>query len=279
MIDIGKFNTLSISRIRDNEICLDGGDSGEIALIDKDIPAGAQPGEQLNVFVYIDGHNQLQATLQTPKALVDEVAWLRVVSLSHAGAFLDWGLPKDLLVPFSEQKTRMVEGQFYLVRLFLDESNRIAASTLLDDFVQDQAFYFKEGQAVDLIIADETELGVKAIIDHQYWGILYKNEIFQPIRKGQKLTGYIKKIREDNKIDLTLNQGKYGQKVDTTAEKVLAVLKSRGGYIALTDKSPPQMIYDTFGVSKKVFKQAIGGLYKQRSIVIEDNGIRLSGPA
>lgn len=277
MIDIGKFNTLTITRKRDNEVYLDGGDSGEIALADKDVPGDCQVGSPLKVFVYIDGKNQLIATTQTPKAQADEVAWLKVVSLSHAGAFMDWGLPKDLLVPFSEQKGKMVEGRHYLVRLFLDEDNRIAASMLLDEFVQDQAFYYKEGQAVELIIAEQTELGFKAVVDHQYWGVLYKNEVFQPLQKGQKLKGYIKKIRPDNKLDLALTQEKYGQKVDATSSKILSILEKHGGYIALTDKSPPEMIYDTFGVSKKVFKQAIGGLYKQRRIVIEDQGIRLAG--
>jgi predicted RNA-binding protein (virulence factor B family) len=278
MIEIGKFNTLTIIRKRDNEIFLDGGEAGEIALVDTDGVVKAEIGDTLKVFVYIDGKSQLIATLKTPKAQVDEVAWLRAVSLSHAGAFMDWGLPKDLLVPFSEQKTKMVEGRFYLVRLFLDESNRIAASMLLDDFIQDQAFYFKEGQAVDLLIADETELGVKAIINHKFWGVIYKNEIFQVLQKGQSLTGYIKKIRADNKIDLALHQEKYGQKVDTTTGNILAILEKHGGYIALTDKSPPQTIYSTFGVSKKVFKQAIGGLYKQRKILIEEHGIRLVKP-
>ena len=277
MIEIGKFNILTITRKRDNEIYLDGGESGEIALADKELPGDYKVGDVLKVFVYIDGKNQLIATTQTPKAQADEVAWLKVVSLSHAGAFMDWGLPKDLLVPFSEQKGRMVEGRYYLVRLFLDEDNRIAASMLLDEFLQDQAFYFKEGQAVDLIIADQTELGVKAVINHQYWGVIYKNEIFQSLQKGQKLKGYIKKIRPDNKIDLALNQDKYGRKVDDTSDKVLAILEKHGGYIPLTDKSPPEMIYDTFGVSKKVYKQAIGGLYRQRKILIEDNGIRLVG--
>jgi predicted RNA-binding protein (virulence factor B family) len=277
MIEIGKFNTLTISRKRDNEVYLDGGESGEIALADKDAPKDCNVGDTLKVFVYIDGKNQLQATTLIPKAQTDEVAWLKVVSLSHAGAFMDWGLPKDLLVPFSEQKGRMVEGRFYLVRLFLDEDNRIAATTLLDDFIQDQAFYFKEGQAVDLIIADETELGFKAVVNNQYWGVLYKNEIFQPLQKGQKLKGYIKKIRPDNKLDLALSQDKYGQKVDDTSAKVLSILEQHGGYIALTDKSPPETIYDTFGVSKKVYKQAIGGLYRQRKILIEDKGIRLVG--
>lgn len=275
MIEFGKLNTLTISNRRDNQIYLDGGELGEIALADKDVKG--QVGDSLRVFVYIDGKNQTIATTVIPKAQADEVACLKVVSLSHAGAFLDWGLPKDLLLPFSEQKGKMVEGRSVLVRLFLDENNRIAASMLLDDFIQDEAFYYKDGQAVTLMIADETELGFKAVVDHKYWGVLYKNEIFQPLRRGQVVSGFIKKVRPDRKLDLILSQEKYGQKVDGTAEKILAVLEKHGGYIGLTDKSPPEMIYDTFAVSKKVFKQAIGGLYKQRRIVIEDNGIRLVG--
>jgi hypothetical protein len=275
MIEIGKINRLIISNQRDNQYYLDGGELGEIVLVDIEPSTQRQIGDNLDVFVYIDGKNQTTATSRMPKAQADQVAWLKVVSLSHAGAFMDWGLPKDLLVPFSEQKGKMIEGRSYLVRLFLDESNRIAASMLLDDFIQDEAFYYKDGQAVNLIIADETELGFKAIVDHKYWGVLYKNEIFQPLKKGQTLTGYIKKVRPDHKLDLILSQEKYGQRVDATSGKILAVLEKHGGYIALTDKSPPEMIYDTFGVSKKVFKQAIGGLYKQRRIVIETGGVRL----
>jgi predicted RNA-binding protein (virulence factor B family) len=275
MLEIGKFNTLTISKKRDTEVFLDGGELGDILLSEQDVPSTCQVGDSLRVFVFIDGKNQAIATTQTPKAQVDEVAWLKVVSLSHAGAFMDWGLPKDLLLPFSEQKGKMVEGRFYLVRLFLDENNRIAASMLLNDFIRDEAFYYKDGQAVSLIIAEETELGFKAVVDQQYWGVLYKNEVFQPLQKGQTLKGFIKKVRPDHKLDLILSQEKYGQKVDSTSEKILAVLKKHEGYVALTDKSPPEMIYDTFAVSKKVFKQAIGGLYKQRKILIEDKGIRL----
>ncbi|MCQ8103566.1 S1-like domain-containing RNA-binding protein [Methylomonas sp. SURF-2] len=273
MIELGRLNTLTITDKRDRQLYLDGGELGEIALADKEVDG--QVGDSLQVFVYIDGKNQTIATTQIPKAQVDEVAWLKVVSLSHAGAFLDWGLPKDLLLPFSEQKGKMVEGRSVLVRLFLDEHNRIAASMLLDDFIRDEAFYHKDGQAVTLIIAEETELGFKAVVDHKYWGVLYKNEIFQPLQRGQVLSGFIKKVRPDRKLDLMLSQEKYGQKVDATSDKILAVLAKHGGYIGLTDKSPPEMIYDTFAVSKKVFKQAIGGLYKQRRIVIEDKGIRL----
>jgi len=275
MIEIGKTNALVITEQRDGQFYLDGGELGEIAVAAKEMPAGKRVGDSLSVFVYIDGKNQTVATLQKPLAQVDEVAWLKVVSLSHAGAFLDWGLPKDLLLPFSEQKGKLVEGRSYLVRLFLDENNRIAASMMLDDFIQDEAFYYKDGQAVELIVADFTELGFKVVVDHKYWGVLYKNEVFQPLKRGQKLKGFIKKVRPDRRLDVILSQEKYGQKVDSTAEKVLSVLRKHGGYVALTDKSPPEMIYDTFAVSKKVFKQAIGGLYKQRKIAIEESGIRL----
>lgn len=276
MIELGKLNTLSIVSHRDDQCYLDGGEWGEIALADSGGAAGKPVGDRLTVFVYIDGKNQVVATSQTPKAQAGEVAWLKVVSLSHAGAFLDWGLPKDLLLPFSEQKGKVVEGRFCLVRLFLDEDNRIAASMRLDDFIQDEAFYYQDGQAVELIIAEHTELGFKAVVDHKYWGVLYKSEVFQPLKKGQKLAGFIKKIRPDRRLDLILTQAKYGEKVDSTSQKILDILAERGGYIALTDKSDPQLIYDTFGVSKKVFKQAIGGLYKQRRIVLEPEGIRLA---
>lgn len=274
MIELGKFNKLTITGQRDSHFYFDGGEFGEIALAES-LPVGMKVGDELEVFVYKDGKNQIVATMQKPKAQLDEVVWLKVVSLSHAGAFLDWGLPKDLLLPFSEQKGKLVEGRNYLVRLFLDESNRIAASMLLDDFLQDEAFYYKDGQAVELIVADFTELGFKVVVDHKYWGVLYKNEVFQPLKRGQKVQGFIKKVRPDHRLDVILSQEKYGQKVDATSQKILSILEKHAGYIGLTDKSPPEAIYDTFGVSKKVFKQAIGGLYKQRRIVIEDKGIRL----
>lgn len=276
MIELGKLNHLTISQQRDDQYYLDGGELGAIALMERSLPTGKTLGDTLPVFVYIDGKNQTIATLQIPKAQVDEVAWLKVVSLSHAGAFLDWGLAKDLLLPFSEQKGKLVEGRSYLVRLFLDESNRIAASMLLDDFIQEQAFYYKEGQAVELIVAEHTDLGFKVIVDHAYWGVLYKNEVFQPLKRGQHLQGFIKKLRADHKLDVFLNTGKYGDKVDGTTERILAILTQHGGYIALTDKSEPQLIYDTFSVSKKIFKQAIGNLYKQRKILLEAEGIRLA---
>lgn len=275
MIELGKVNDLIIHQKSDDQYYIEDAELGEISFLEKSLPHGKKAGDKVSVFVYIDGKNQTIATLQRPIAQADEIAWLKVVSLSHAGAFLDWGLPKDLLLPFSEQKGKLVEGRSCLVRLFLDESNRIAASMLLDDFIQDQAFYYKEGQSVDLIVAEHTDLGFKVIVDHKYWGVLYKNEVFQPLKRGQSLQGFIKKLRADHKLDVFLNTGKYGEKVDSTSERILGTLAQYGGYVALTDKSDPQLIYDTFFVSKKVFKQAIGGLYKQRKIMLEEEGIRL----
>jgi uncharacterized protein len=274
MIKIGKLNQLTVSKITVDTVWLDGGESGEIKLTD----SGLQPGEgeTLTVLVYTDGKGQLLATVKQPLAMVGEVAWLKVVAVSRAGAFLDWGIPKDVLVPFSEQKQKMLEGRFYLVRLYLDEDNRIAASTRLDDFVRDEAIYLKDGQAVDLIIADETDLGVKAIVNNEFWGVLYKSELFRPVKPGQRLKGFIKKIREDNKIDLCLSLDNHGQQVDSVSAKILQRLEKQGGVLDISDKSPPELIYKTFAVSKKVFKQAIGHLYKKRQITIDKNCIRLT---
>jgi len=276
MIALGKFNKLKIAKAEGRIVTFDGGEFGEIQLLAADAPKKCKVGDELNVFVYFAGKGKLQGTTRPPFAQVDDVAYLKCVSESHAGAFLDWGLAKDLLLPFSEQVSKVVEGRYYLVKIFLDEDNLIAASTLLEDFIDDEAFYFKEGQQVDLIIAHETDLGMKAIINNEYWGVLYKNEIYQKLRIGQKIKGYIKKVREDNKIDLVLQVDKYVEKVDSVTEKILAKLKSQGGTLLITDKSPPDEIYKAFGVSKKVFKQAVGGLYKKRLILITKEGIRLN---
>ncbi|MFW5443306.1 MAG: S1 RNA-binding domain-containing protein [Methylococcaceae bacterium] len=275
MIEIGKFNRLKIIKQYAKEIHLDGGDSAVVLLPVNDAPKDCKIGDELSVFVYGDEKEGLQATTKMPYAQVDDIAWLKVVSVSHAGAFLDWGLAKDLLLPFSEQTQKVVEGRSCLVKVFLDESNRIAASMLLEDFIQEEAFYLKEGQKVDLVIADETDLGRKAIINNEFWGVLYKNEIFQKLRKGQKTTGFIKKVREDNKIDLVLQLAKYADKVDSVTEKILAKLESQGGVMLLNDKSLPDEIYKAFGVSKKVFKQSIGTLYKKRIILIDKTSISL----
>ena len=274
MLNIGKINRLNVVKQQGANIYLDSGTSGKVLLADKKLPENCQVGDTLEVFVYVDSEGHLAATTQTPLAQVDEIAWLKVVSLNYVGAFLDWGLPKDLLVPFSEQHHEMEVGKSYLVKVFLDDKNRIAATTKIDRFITDESADLEAGQKVSLIIADKTELGVKAIVNNTYWGMLYQNELFRPVRKGQKLDGYIKQIREDHKIDLSLHQPGYGKVVSLT-DAILNKLKENDGVLMLSDKSPPEAIYATFGVSKKVFKQAIGALYKKKLITLDKKGIRL----
>jgi len=273
MIEIGKTNTLKVVSRVGLEIYLSSAASAKVLLVDKK-PPQCQVGDSLDVFVYVDTEGHLAATTTIPKALVDDIAWLKVVSLNYVGAFLDWGLPKDLLVPFGEQHHELEVGKSYLVKLFLDAQNRILATTKIEKFIAEEGFYFKAGQKVSLLIADKTDLGIKAIINNTHWGMLYENELFQPVQKGQKIEGFIRQIREDSKIDLTLHQPGYG-KVEELTDKILTRLKDNQGFLALSDLSPPEAIYNAFGVSKKVFKQAIGALYKKKLVLIEKDGIRL----
>jgi hypothetical protein len=275
MINIGKINKLNVVKQQGADVYLSDGSSGKkVLLADSKLPANCQVGDTLDVFVYVDSEGHLAATTKKPLAEVGDVAWLKVVSLNFVGVFLGWGLPKDLLVPFSEQYHEMEVGRSYLVKVFLDNQNRIAATTKIDKLLSDESADFEVGQKVSLIIADKSDLGVKAIINNSHWGMLYENELFQSVRKGQKMEGYIKQIREDRKIDLSLHQPGYG-KVLSLTDSIIAKLKANNGVLMLSDKSPPEAIYAAFGVSKKVFKQAIGALYKQQLITIDKNGIKL----
>ena len=275
MINIGKMNTLTVVKQLGADTYLSSGGANKVLLKETKKPAHHQVGDLLDVFVYVDTDGHLAATTQVPRAQVDEIAWLPVVAVNYYGAFLDWGLPKDLLVPFQEQYHEMEVGQSYLVKLFLDDKNRIAASSKINRFIAETADDFKAGDKVSLLIAEKTDLGYKAIINHTHWGVLYQNELFQSVSIGQKLEGYIRQIRDDKKIDLTLHQPGYG-KVESLTDKILAKLNASGGTLALSDKSSPEAIYETFGVSKKVYKQAIGALYKDHKITLDKTGgIRL----
>jgi predicted RNA-binding protein (virulence factor B family) len=275
MAEIGKINKLKIKRKRDYGVHLDGGDSGDILLKKKNVPENCQPGDEVEVFVYADGENRLRATTEKPYASVGQFAKLRVVANASAGAFLYWGLQKDLLVPKKEQHARMEKGKSYVVFVFLDEkTNRISASAKLDKFLSLEPPNYEEGEEVDLIIYDITDMGYKAVVNNAHGGMIYKNEVFRTLHIGQELKGYIKKIRDDQKIDLRLQQSGY-QKVDDISQTVLNKIKDLGGKITVTDKSPPEEIYSLFGVSKKVFKKAIGALYKKRLITMDTNGIKL----
>ncbi|MAL98726.1 CvfB family protein [Hydrocarboniclastica marina] len=275
MVVIGRTNTLRIKRIDEVGARLDGGRLGDILLPQRYLSSGAVAGAEVEVFLYRDSEDRLIATTEKPLAEVGQCAWLRVVSVSTVGAFLDWGLPKDLLVPFAEQPRRMEAGRHYLVRIFVDNTHRIAASARLDRFLLDEAEGLEQGQEVSLIIADSTDLGVKAVVNHRFWGLLYHDTLFRPVRKGQSMAGFIKRVREDGKLELTLERPGY-DKVGGVADTIMDKLRRADGFLPLNDKSPPDLIAAEFQVSKGVFKQAIGALYKQRLIKIEKGGIRLT---
>ena len=276
MIEIGNFHKLKIIKQREFGVYLDGEDLGEILLPRKQIPENTDIGDKVEVFIYRDSKDRLIATTRKPYARVGEFAMLKVVAVESVGAFLNWGLPKDLLVPFREQKQKMEKDKSYIVRIFLDhKSNRIVASSKLDKFLGRQPIDYEIGQQVELLICKHTDIGYKAIINNAHWGVLYENEVFQKLYKGQKVTGYIKKVRDDEKIDLYLQKPGY-DKVDNVSEKIFNTLKKQGGFIPVTDKSSPKVIYDMFGASKKTFKKAVGALYKRRLIIIEKNGIKLN---
>ena len=200
---------------------------------------------------------------------IGQVAWLKVVDVNDLGAFVDWGLSKDLFIPFAEQQHPLRPGSFTLVKIYLDNQGRPAGSTRIDHWIEDTATGLSIGQEVALLIAEQTDLGFKAIINDQFWGLLYSNELHRRVRKGQVVEGYIQRIRDDGKIDLTLNQpGFSASKIDAVARAIENNLHANSGFLALNDKSPPPDIYAAFGVSKKVFKQAVGALYKARKIPI-----------
>ncbi len=275
MAAIGLINELEVVKEVDFGVYLDGGPHGEILMPKRYVPEGCKPGDTLEVFIYLDSEDRLVATNEKPKAMIGEFALLPVVSITNVGAFLDWGLPKDLLVPFREQQQTMEAGKSYLVYVYLDdESQRIAATSKLDKCVDNIPVDYEVGEEVDLLIAGQTDLGFKAIIDNSHWGMLYKNEVFQPLNTGQRLKGFIKTIREDEKIDLSLQKEGY-EKIDDISQSILNKLAANSGFLALTDKSSPELIKNTLHISKKNFKKAIGTLYKQRLIALEENGIKM----
>ncbi|MDP5054183.1 MAG: S1-like domain-containing RNA-binding protein [Congregibacter sp.] len=274
--DIGRFHTFHVLDVGAHSAMLDAGHWGRLPLDLSQCPGGLAVGDTLEVFVYLDAQGAAAVTTTRPAAQLGEVAWLEVVETNNLGAFLDWGLPKDLFVPFAEQQFALKQGAHTLVKIYVDNQGRLTGSTRIDHWIQDTSPNFKRGQQVSLMVAERTELGYKAIINHQCWGLLYSNELYRRVRKGQVLEGFVQRIREDGRIDLSLNQpGFSAAKMDDVSTKILERLQANKGFLALTDKSPPREIYAVFGVSKKVFKQAIGALYKQRVISIDSDGIRI----
>ncbi len=275
MAELGKLNTLTVLKKLDFGIYLDGGDLDEILLPRRYVPEGCSVGDELEVFIYLDSEDMLIATTETPKAMVGECAFLKVIEVNRVGAFLDWGLPKDLLVPFGEQQKPMQVGESYVVYLYVDPaSERIAGSSTLDKFLGDTSPYYKEQQPVDLLICGRTDLGYKAVVDGGTIGLLFNSDVFKPISIGQTMKGFIKHIREDKKLDLCL-QLVSREALDDLSEKVLAFIKAEGGKTSMTEKSPPDVIAKQFGVSKSSYKKALGKLYKKRLILIEKTHLEL----
>jgi predicted RNA-binding protein (virulence factor B family) len=279
MAELGKRNSLTVLRESASGLHLDGGADGEILLPGREIPAGTRLDDRLDVFLYRDSEDRLIATTATPLVMAGEFAALEVVDYRPGtGAFLNWGLGKDLLLPIREQTEHITIGDQVLVHVYVDRrSERITATMRLDRFLDKTPPPYDHGQPVSLIIANETPLGCKAIVNHQHWGLLYHTDLAFPLVPGQQVEAFIRSVRENGKIDLSLDPMGY-QRVRPLAQQILAILESGGGYSPYDDNSSPEEIRDVFQISKKAFKQALGALFRERLIRFENPGIRLNPP-
>lgn len=274
-VELGQFNCLEVLKETSFGLFLDGDDLGEILLPKQYVAEGTREGEFLDVFLYCDSEDRYVATTLSPLAVVGDFAPMKVVDNSPIGTFVDWGLAKDLLIPFAEQSQKMVEGREYLVYVMVNEvSQRIIGSTRLEKFLKFSVPDLEENEEVDLYIYRETDLGYKVIINQSYWGLLYHDEVFKPLSYGQQMKGYVKKIREDQKVDLSLRRPGEDHR-STLADTILKMLKDNRGFLPVCDKTSPKVIYEMFGESKKSFKKALGKLYKERLIRMEKDEIYL----
>jgi predicted RNA-binding protein (virulence factor B family) len=274
---VGKYANLEIGELLPMGALLIAGEMGNILLPNKQVPDKSEVGDVVKVFIYLDSEDRVIATCQRPRATVGQAANLRVADVNEMGAFLDWGLVKDLFLPFAEQKKRLEVDQECIVYLYMDNTDRIIATTRLNRFIKDEVAViydnYNPGDKVRILIAATTELGYKAIVDNKYWGLIHHSDVRQAIRVGQKVDAYVRKQRDDKRLDLSLQPIGY-QKVGGLSEQIMQKVEEGNGFLALSDKSPAELIEMHFGVSKRAFKMAIGKLYKDRKIVIESKGIR-----
>ncbi|RMG87178.1 MAG: GntR family transcriptional regulator [Bacteroidetes bacterium] len=276
MIETGKYNVLKSVRLSDYGMYLADEEGQEVLLPNKYVPEDMLIGDEIEVFVYNDSEDRPVATTRKPRLIRGEFGYLKVREVNPVGAFLDWGLEKDLLVPFREQKKDMVAGRSYLVYLYLDEkTNRLVATAKIGRYFETEHIDVREGDEVRLLIAERTDLGVNVIVNNRYRGLIFNDSIHKPLRPGQKTTGWVKQVRPDKKLDITLQPQGYKQVVEPNAQHILEQLHFFNGYLDLNDKSDPAEIAERLHMSKKVFKKAIGALYKQRLIRIERDGIYL----
>lgn len=276
MIEIGKTCKLEVVKQVSFGVYLNAHELGQVLLPNKVTPKDCQVGDMIDVFLYLDSQDMVIATTRRPLAQVGQFAYLKTVAIGPFGAFLDWGLDKDLFLPFGEQHKPAEEGRSYLVYVHVNKADeRILASSKIEKFLDNTPANYQDGEQVDLIIGGTTDLGYKAIINHQHWGVLYQNEVFQKLKFGQKVRGYIKQVRRDGKIDLVLQKGGKAE-LDQHAMIIMSKLKSANGFLPLTDKTDADVIYDSLGMSKKAFKRSIGGLFKSGHLSIDDDGLRLT---
>ena len=275
MIQIGKINTLIALRETSVGVFLGDDEDNDILLPNKYVPESLRVDDPIDVFVYTDSEDRIIATTLTPKIQRNQFARLQVISVTSVGAFLDWGLEKDLLVPYREQSRPMEVGRWYVVYLYLDhETDRLVASSRLNRFLDSEVPNLTEGQEVLLLAWEPTDLGINVIINNRYRGLVYANEVFRQVYPGDRLTGYIKTIRDDNRIDVSLQKPGY-ENVEPNAQRILATLKEQNGFLPLNDYSEPDAIYQTLEMSKKTFKKAIGALFRERKIAIKEHRIYL----
>lgn len=274
MVNTGEYNTMRVLRLVDFGVYLDDGAEG-ILLPKRFVPANLNPGDDIKVFIYHDSDDRLIATTQHPHGILGDIVKLKAVSVTAQGAFMDWGLMKDLFVAKSQQLTGMLPNGEYLVKIYRDEqTNRIAATERFDNTLSNDVLTIKVLDVVNLIVYRRTDIGYVVIINNQHTGVLHHNEIYRSIGVGDKFEGFIKKIYPDNKIDVSAGKPGY-QRVEDEAGKIVRLLEENNGYLPYYDKSDPEIIYEFFGMSKKTFKMTVGNLFKQKKILLEDTGIRL----
>ncbi len=278
MIATGKYNELVISRQASVGLYLEDESGEDVLLPNKYCTEDMKPGDSLRVFIYRDSEDRKIATTLTPGILLHEFALLKVTAVSEVGAFLDWGLEKELMAPFREQRQKMEIGRWYVVYLDIDlKTDRLYASNRVERFLQNHDPSLQEGEEVTLLILQKTDLGYSVIINHKYKGLIFDNEVFKELYIGEKLKGYVKRIREDHKIDISLQPIGYGNFNDANMASILQKLTDKNGFLPITDNSTPQEIYSQLGISKKAFKKSIGALYKERKIALLPDGIKLAG--
>jgi len=274
VIEIGKTNKLEVIREAEIGVYLEGGKYGGILLPKNEVPEACKKGDLLEVFIYLDSDDYVVASTARPLVQVDEFATLTVAEVNDTGAFLDWGLPKQLLVPYAEQRKALEPGQRITVRLYLDNTGRIAASTKLDKFLKNDASELSVGDEVQMFVVRKNDIGFSVILEDKYWAVLHAKDVFRTVRPGHKRKGYVKRLLEHNKIDVMLEKPGYA-KVDDLSQQILDDLEDRGGFSALSDKAKPEDIYQQFGISKKSYKMALGSLKKLGRIDIAADGIHL----